>query len=137
MGDTAEAAFDRVYPKHHKLGLNRPSFSMAGMDVRLRYTPDRMVRSGFVEVMAIGHDNTLKIKHEKLDALKVWSDLAPVDLFVYHKPKNLYWQSPIEMWDAEITSHGVEGEFEDGKKFFGLHCDHFPGEPDEVPDAES
>ena len=31
MGDTAEGVFDIVYPKHHKLGLNRPPFNVAGM----------------------------------------------------------------------------------------------------------
>lgn len=137
LGDTAESAFDQVYPKHHKLGLNRPPFGMNGMDPALRYTPDRLVRSGFVEVMAIGHDNTLKIKHEKLDALTVWSRIGPVDLFVYHKPKNLYWQAPISNWSKLLKKYGTDSAFDDGKTFIALHTDKFPGEPAEVPNGES
>lgn len=137
LGDTAEAAFDRVCPKHHKLGLNRPPFGMNGMDAVLRYTPDRMTRKGFVEVMAIGHDDTLKLKHEKLDALLLWNRIAPVDLFVYHKPKNLYWQAPIADWSKLLKRAGVESEFDDGKQYIGLHSDNFPGVPAEVPDVET
>jgi len=137
LGDTAEAAFDRVYPKHHQLGLNRPPFSMRGMDPVLRYTPDRMLSTGLVEVMAIGHDNTLKIKHEKVDALKMWAKIASVDLFVYHKPKNLYWQAPLTKWVRRLGAHGVESEFDDGKTYIGLNAEHFPAEPIGVPHAES
>lgn len=137
LGDTAEAAFDLVWPKHHKLGLNRPPFGLAGVDPVLRYTPDRMVRHGFVEVMAIGHDDTLKIKHEKVDALTAWNRIAPVDLFVYHKPKNLYWQAGLGEWAKKFKKHGVDDAFDDGKTFIGLHTDHFPGEPQAVPDGEA
>ena len=137
LGDTAEAAFDRVYPKHHKLGLNRPPFSMRGMDTVMRYTPDRMIHSATVEVMAIGHDNTLKLKHEKLDALREWAKIMPVDLFVYHKPKNVYWQAPIKQWSYRLSHHGTDSQFDDGKTYVALHTDNFPSQPFEVPDGET
>lgn len=137
LGDTAEAAFDRVHPKHHKLGLNRPKFGLRGVDANIRYTPDRLLPSAFVEVMAIGHDNTLKLKHEKLEALKAWQRLADTDLFVYHKPRNVYWQAPVRAWSRKFTSHGVDNIFDDGKTFIALTTDNIPSEPYEVPDAES
>jgi len=137
LGDTAEAAFDRVYPKHHKLGLNRPPFTMRDMDAVLRYTPDRMLRTGMVEVMAIGHDNTLKIKHEKIAALKAWEKLATTDLFVYHKPKNVYWQAPISEWVQLLKKHGQDEAFSDGKTYVALKAKNFPGEPQQVPDGET
>lgn len=137
LGDTAEAAFDRVHPKHHKLGFNRPPFSITGMDTRFRYTPDRLIHQGAVEVMAIGHDNTLKIKHEKYEALRQWNRLANTELFVYHKPRNVYWQAPILKWGRQLRQHGVDGEFDDGKTYIALHVDYFPGDPAEVPDGEA
>jgi len=137
LGDTAEEAFDRVHPKHHKLGLNRPNFGLKGVDANIRYTPDRLLPSGFVEVMAIGHDNTLKIKHEKVAALKAWAKLANTELFVYHKPKNLYWQAPMSSWTRRLNLHGTDEAFNDGKTYIALHTDKFPGEPQEVPDGET
>lgn len=137
LGDTAEGAFDLVYPKHHKLGLNRPKFGLRGVDANIRYTPDRLLPSGFVEVMAIGHDNTLKLKHEKLESLRAWSKLANTELFVYHKPKHMYWQAPISMWSRRLKQHGEDRAFDDGKTYVALHTDNFPSEPYEVPDGEA
>jgi hypothetical protein len=127
MGDVAEAVFDQVYPKSHKLGLNRPPFSMAGMALALRYTPDRMLRDGFWEVMGCGKDRLLKLKVEKLDALFMWSVLAPVNLFVYDQKAHEFYDAPMLDWFAAAKVHGEPNVFEnDGKEFYALHVEHFP-----------
>lgn len=137
LGDTAEAVFDLVYPKNHKLGLNRPPFGLSGVDPVMRYTPDRMIRNAAVEVMAMGRDATLKLKHEKLDALKTWARIMPVDLFVYHKTAGVFYQAPIQKWNRVLAQHGVDDEFDDGKTFIALHADDFPCPPVEAPDGET
>jgi len=136
LGDTAEAVFDIVHPKSHKLGLNRPPFGMGGMNPVMRYTPDRMIRSAAVEVMGIGRDGVLKLKHEKLDALKSWAKIMSVDLFVYHQTSEVYYQAPLSKWGRALTQHGIDSSFDDGKTYIALSAEHFPCEPAEVGDAE-
>jgi len=132
MGDPAESAYDQVYPKSHKLGLNRPGFSMRGMTAAQRYTPDRMFRDRFVECMGCGRDDTLKIKDEKIEALKQWRMLGPVYLFVWSSKRSLYWEEPLEDWLIALAEHGVPGEFtNDSKTFRGLNVSHFPGSPNQ------
>lgn len=128
MGDASEAAFDALFPSHHKLGLNRPPLNVAMMSLPARYTPDRMVHDRFVECMGIGKDQTLKIKREKLDALFKWSVLDPVDLFVFDSHRNLWWRSPLLDWFAQCQAHGVAAVFPEGKEYIALHSDFFPGE---------
>lgn len=137
LGDTAEAVFDLVHPKNHKLGLNRPPFGLGGMDPVMRYTPDRMIRTSAVEVMGIGRDGVLKLKHEKLDALKTWAKIMLVDLFVYHQTADVYYQAPLSKWNLALARHGVDDEFDDGKTYIALSAEDFPCEPVEVPHAET
>lgn len=135
MGDTAEGVFDIIYPKHHKLGLNRPPFNVAGMGAMLRYTPDRALRDRLVEVMGLGKDRVLKLKHEKLDALIAWTMVAPVDLFVYDQTEHDYYEAPIAMWASRAHLFGEEGEFHEGKTYLGLTVDHFPSTPTPAPEV--
>jgi hypothetical protein len=129
MGDEAEAVFDEMYPKHHKLGLNRPPFQVAGMDAALRYLPDRMLRDRFVECMGIGRDRLLKPKVEKFEALFRWTWIAPVDLFVYDKTKQMTYMAPLRDWWESCSRHGIADTFPEGKEYVGLHVDHFPVPP--------
>jgi hypothetical protein len=128
MGDTAEAVFDLVHPKNHKLGLNRPPFGVGGMPLALRYTPDRMLRDRFVEIMGVGRDRTLKLKVEKFDALFMWEFIGPVSLFVYDQTEHAHYDAPIREWFHQALAHGASDVFEnDGKRYIGLNVAHFPG----------
>lgn len=138
MGDPAEGAFDLVNKnKVHRLGLNRPPFFMGGMNLPMRYTPDRMIRDRFVECMGIGRDRKLKIKTEKVDALELWTLLGPVDLFVYDQVKGTYHQASIGEWRGRLKTHGIARTFENDKKpYTELHVDHFPSPPIQLPVEE-
>lgn len=137
MGDPAEAAFDLVYPKHHKLGLNRPPFYMGGMPAPMRYTPDRMLRDRFVECMGIGRDGLLKLKDEKLDALYEWRAIGPVHLFVYNSHTNCYYEAPLADWVSQLHFYGTPRTFEnDAKAYTELAAAHFPTEPQPLPEAD-
>jgi hypothetical protein len=129
MGDEAEGVFDEMHPKHHKLGLNRPPFQVSGMELAMRYAPDRMLRDRFVEVMGIGKDRTLKMKVEKFDAMFQWTWIGPVELFVYDKTKNATYMAPIRDWWERCARFGTRGTFPEGTEYVGLHVDHFPVPP--------
>lgn len=135
MGDAAEGIYDELNPRHHKLGLNRPPFSMAQMDPMLRYLPDRMEREAFVEVMGIGRDKTLKLKIEKIAALLMWQVIADVDLFVSSSASGATWRAPIEDWLTACIAYGEVSMFPEGKAFVALHSDHFPTTTQEHLDA--
>lgn len=137
MGDQAEGIFDLVYPKHHALGLNRPPFGVGGMDRNMRYTPDRMTRKAFHEVMGIGRAQTLKIKTEKLAALEDWSKLGPTELFVYDSKNHRYWEAAVEQWDQAAEQHGNLKAFPEGKKYFELAANHFPSQPKDAPNVKT
>lgn len=134
MGDPAEAAFDAIYPKHHKLGLERPPFYMGGMALCHRYTPDRMLRDGEYECMGIGRDRTLKIKDEKIEALVRRNDaIGPVHLFVYDSVRKVYYVAAIDAWVTAIDNHADSAEFPEGKTYKAIHADHFPDTEKAVP----
>lgn len=137
MGDTAEAIFDLVHPKSHPLGLNRPPFFMGGMPLALRYTPDRMLRDRTVECMGIGRDRKLKLKTEKVEALAMWEALGPVHLFVYDQKAHTYYEAPLQAWRDALDSYGIARTFDnDGKAYLELGADHFPTQPQPIPEAD-
>lgn len=129
LGDQAEAAFLSVYPKAHRTGLDRPSFSMKGMPSRLRNIPDFLLPDGFVEVMGFSSrgNGTLKLKLEKADALKAWDLIGPVNLFVYDSGGKKYYQAPIRDWLDACYLHADREAFDDnGALYWNLHHRHFP-----------
>ena len=138
MGDISEAVFDQITEgRSHPLGLNRywmngDRLYMNKMTPAMRYTPDRLTAHAFVECMGCGRDQILKVKHEKMEALLDWTDLGPVDLFVYDSSKARWWQAPIGTWWAQCREHGAEGTFPEGKRYYALATAHFPGEPNEL-----
>ncbi len=135
MGDPAEEAFVRANPKHHRLGLNRPPFSMGGMSPLMRYAPDFMVRDRMVEVMGIatGGQGTLKLKQEKLDALIKWEQIGPVTLWVWDQSKDECWEAPILKWGAACIANGQQNRFPDNDKlYWELPHILFPCDPQPV-----
>lgn len=136
MGDRAEARHDLVYPKHHRLGLNRPPFNFTELTPEMKCTPDRMIRDRLTEVMGCGADNVLKVKHAKLDALITWKVIGPVWLFVYSSATDQHWHEPLAAWIDQLALHGWDDEFEnDHNSYRALKVEHFPGEPQRLEEA--
>lgn len=133
MGDTAETAFTTLYPHAHRLGLNRPSFSVASLPQLFRHTPDFLLPGGFYEVMGVSSRNkdaTLKLKFEKLDSLKAWTLLGPGNLWVWDSNRKRYWCAPIAEWSHACAHYASVAYFPDnGKPYWELLITHFPGEP--------
>ena len=138
-GDPAEEACDKVYDhRTHALGLNRVwqngvGLYMAQMSPAMRYTPDRLIIDRFVECMGIGRDKTLKIKHEKIAALRDWATLGNTDLFVFDQVQSQYYQAPIAEWAAACVKHAEVLTFPEGKTYYALHRDNFAGIAGIVP----
>lgn len=135
MGDEAEQIFDLIYPRHHKLGLNRPPFGVGGMTLGMRYTPDRMTRDAFVEVQGIGRDRTLKIKDEKFEALALWAKagIGPVKLFIWDRTDQVTYEGALLDWYVAAQARGVPGVYPEGKTYLGLNVAHFPTEARPLP----
>lgn len=129
LGDPAENAFLERHPKAHRLGLCRPLFSMNGMPATMRYAPDFMLRDRFVECMGIatGGQGTLKIKMEKLAALRQWEDIGQVTLWVWDSTKDRYWEAAISLWEATCWEKGNREFFPDNNKpYWELDYREFP-----------
>lgn len=142
MGDQAEAACEAVYNgRLHRLGLNRiwlngKNLTLRYMTLGQRYTPDFLALDAFVECMGIGRDQTLKIKTEKLDALRDWDEyIGPVRLFVYDSKNGRYWDDQVDNWNQQICQHASRGTFSEGKPYHALLADFFPCEPLSLPEG--
>lgn len=137
MGDTAEAIFDRVNPKSHPLGLNRPPFTMRHMTNPMKHTPDRMTATDIVECMGMGRDRRLKLKLDKVASLFTWETIGPVRLFVYDQAEHVYYDAPIADWARAARTHGLVKAFEnDGNEYYELHAQFFPTDPQQIPEPD-
>ena len=91
MGDIAERKFEEESAvKWVRYGLCRPPINMAMLPPQLRYTPDYLTSQGLIEVQGLGQDQILKVKHDKLEALRWWSRVHPVFMFIYDSHKDRY-----------------------------------------------
>jgi hypothetical protein len=137
MGDEAEGIFLTLHPnKYVRIGLDRPPFSMQGMPINMRATPDFIGRLHFVEVQGIGRDRTLKLKENKTNALFIWNKyIGPVDLFVWDRTNKHTYQAPLADWMVAVGAHGVEGAYPEGHKYYGLNVSDFPVEGTPLPEG--
>jgi hypothetical protein len=94
MGDEAEGAYEAIAQasgwKYVRYGLNRPPIHVASLPARIRYTPDYVEASRFVEVQGGGFDRLVKIKVDKLNSLSWWAAEHPLAWF--------FWNRKIGMW---------------------------------------
>jgi hypothetical protein len=134
MGDKAEKTFEQVFPRHNRIGLNRPDMNVSKMTLLSRTIPDYQTETALVEVMGIGRDATLKLKAEKALALIQWQFIDPVELFVADSYKRRWWRAPLDSWLTACFQHATVDHFPDNNKlFWRLHVDHFPVDPTPSP----
>lgn len=133
MGDPAETAFTTIHPHAHRMGINRPDFSVAALPKLFRHTPDFLLPNGFYEVMGVSSRNkesTLKLKFEKLDSLKQWTLLGDGYLWVWDSYRKRYWCASIEEWAHTCAHHASVKFFDDNNKpYWDLLISDFPCEP--------
>lgn len=133
MGDTAENAFESIYPHAHRMGLNRPNFDHNTLSQWLRHTPDYLMPNGFFEVMGIStHSNksSLKLRVEKLDSLNKWLTLGNGYLWVWDSNEHQYWWAPIKDWEYACWQYAEIKRFSDNNKpYYNLLVSDFPCQP--------
>ena len=120
MGDIAERQFEEGSAvKWVRYGLCRPPINMAALPPQLRYTPDYLTAQGLVEVQGLGRDQILKVKHEKLEALRWWEKVHPVYLFVYDSHKDR--SSMLSLSEVRKKCKLSEtDEFPEGKSYYAI-----------------
>lgn len=126
MGDIAENVFLEVAPlgRSQRLGWRRPKISMKHMPHDLRHMPDFYADSGhMVEVVGLGRDGVLKVKLSKYEALKKWTKIGPVVLFIWNSHLH---QWTILGWDAikrvvdKARRKGIEAFENDGNEYYPI-----------------
>jgi len=131
MGSTAEKAFLLKYPHAHRLGIDRPDFSVRKLPTFFRQAPDFLLQDGAYEVMGVSsraEEPTLKLKHEKLDVLKEWAKYGPVHLWVWDSSRKTCVCMPIDAWEVLMKEYGEVKHFPDNNKaYWDLPIEHFKG----------
>lgn len=131
MGDQAEAAFEDwaqgvVKLGYVRYGLDRPPIQMYRLSAFIRYTPDYLMSQGLVEVQGFGNDQTFKLKHDKLEALVVWSYQAAVHLFAYDSKHDRSWMVPLaDIVTSADAADFTEGMFPEGKPYYEIPATWF------------
>lgn len=126
MGDASEAVFERVYGRGFvRWGLNRPPLNMRMLPPEIRYAPDYLTSSGFVECLGCGRGGVLKLKFEKLNCGLFWHRTHPLTYFVWDSHKSEYAYVGYELMSDIILDaehHGViaKAEFHDGKIYWPI-----------------
>ena len=127
MGDEAEAVFEATYGQGFvRTGLNRPPISMAALATRVRYTPDYLTSSGYVEVKGTGRDQILKLKVENLNALHFWNQVMECRLWIWNTTRSVWGHCTIKELQKRIDdpAGGVTlDHFHDGKAYFAIPID--------------
>ena len=120
MGDIAERQFEENSAvKWVRYGLCRPPINMAALPPQLRYTPDYLTAQGLVEVQGLGRDQILKVKHDKLEALKWWEKVHPVYLFVYDSHNDRSSMLALADLRKKCKLSDTE-EFPEGKAYYAI-----------------
>ena len=92
LGDPAETAFELWAGRNNvpnvRYGLCRPPIDMRRLAPMVRYTPDYLAETRFIEVQGCGKDASFKFKHDKLEALKAWHSIMPVYVWLWNQPDN-------------------------------------------------
>jgi len=120
MGDIAERKFEEESAvKWVRYGLCRPPINMAMLPPQLRYTPDYLTSQGLIEVQGLGQDQILKVKHDKLEALRWWNRVHPVFMFIYDSHKDRYSMLSLKDLTKRCKLSDTQ-EFPEGKPYFAV-----------------
>ena len=124
LGDLAESAFETWAAENHRVnvvryGLCRPPISVGKLPEMVRYTPDYLSVDCLWEVQGCGSDNTIKLKLDKLEALRQWDQIHPVRLWFWNSKLGQHWEFPL----SEFPDGLPISMFPEGKAYFELGFD--------------
>ena len=120
MGDQAEREYEERYPRGWvRAGLRRPPIRVRDLHPYEAQRPDYLTSRGYVEVMGMGRDQILKLKVDKLEALRFWRLLGRVYLWVWDSHKRRHVELPLEKVDA-LVSRAQIAQFPEGTAYYQL-----------------
>lgn len=120
MGDIAERKFEELCDrKFCRYGLNRPPIHMGSLPLSVRHTPDYLTSESFVEVQGLGSDQVLKLKLEKMRALRSWHRMHRVVLFVYDSSNDRHANIPLAHLQRMCKNAEVK-LFPEGKEYYAI-----------------
>jgi hypothetical protein len=123
MGDEAESQFEARYGKgFERAGLKRPKIRVRDLHPFEAQRPDYLTSRGYVEVMGMGRDQTLKLKVDKLEALRFWRLLGRVHLWVWDSHHKRHVELPLERLEA-LTRTAKVRQFPEGTPYYALPAD--------------
>lgn len=122
LGDEAENRFEEWCRRNRlnyvRCGLNRPPLRMGDLPTRIRYWPDYLQSSRFVECQGFGKDQLVKLKIEKHGALRWWNDLHTVHLYLWDRVHERECFVDLDVIDGLIGQVGTLKTFPEGKPYF-------------------
>jgi hypothetical protein len=120
MGDEAEQMFEKTHPRNFlRYGLDRPPIQVWRLPPFVRYTPDYLCSDGLYEVQGCGQDGLIKIKFEKLEALRQWNTLCPAYFWFWDRANKQY--TILSVQDAvNGTQVFKKGTFPEGKDYWEI-----------------
>jgi len=115
--NASEIAFDAVFgDESARWGLDHPPFDLQKLPPFIRYTPDRIMGRMLVECKGVGKDAVLKVKIEQLEALRFWSHIHPVSIFVWDSFRKRWTMIELEALVAACHKNGALEQFPDNHK---------------------
>ena len=143
LGDPAENAFALWAEAEGiptiRFGLNRPPMQVSRFPLEIRHMPDYLGYEAFWEVQGCGADQTIKVKHDKLNALLWWdSHVMRVNCWFWNQPYDTYKvvsmdqlfdmcsdEEALALGDIQHT-YRTDGRFDQTKPFAALHWETIP-----------
>lgn len=120
LGDRAEREFEARYKLgFERSGWRRPRFRMRDLHSYERHRPDYTVSGAYIEVMGLGEDQVLKLKIEKLEALKFWRLLMPVKFWIWDSFRNRSVEVPLERIQG-LVRDALIGHFPEGTPYYEI-----------------
>lgn len=122
MGDIAELAYEQhATEPYARYGLNRPPLAVHALPPEIRYTPDYITETHFVEVQGHGKDQTIKLKYDKLRALHWWHRIMPVHLWLYDSTTQTATTVTLDVIDQILSSgKGEWHTFAEGTAYLAI-----------------
>ena len=122
MGDIAEEQFEATHTEPYaRWGLNRPDIAVRKLPAEVRYAPDYVTETRFIEVQGVGKDQTLRIKLDKYIAWHHWSKLMPVSIWVWDASRSEHLCVSLDKIDYLVGSgNGDWRQFPEGTAYLAI-----------------
>lgn len=125
MGDESEGEFQRWATieriKVVRFGYDRPPFNVGKQHLWVKARPDFESEDAWYEVKGVGRDQLLKLRFDKLEALRFWQLMKPLGVIIWvwdsHNKRSTFVDLPTlenVLKDCEIEA------FPEGHRYYAV-----------------